>query len=340
MEIRVDGTLLRQVAVFKYLGMLLTASLSPADHATRALERARAAASTVAPLLLRLSISSFRRLKMYLGAFVESQFYGLELMPLSALSALSSARAMFVRKIFDLPSTASHELAIILLKMPPPEIAMLRRMRSFLASCKSHDFVFVRDAMLIDREFLSSVPTAFFHNLVRLLRKFDPDLSSTLSVDELLVATNRIIFCSGSPSFIFHYIRRGDSSSLSFFRLFGSPSILVSFRAHLEAKPYVARRLLILFCSSLLRFRFCSSPRELCPLCGRPWMWEHFFSCPRLDVAPGLDSGHHTLLIVSTFVQEGDWVSFDHYVHFYLLLWRDQTYDPALAVSTIDSLTQ
>jgi hypothetical protein len=101
-EIRVDGRLLRQVEVFKYLGFLVTPSFSTTAHVTRALERARAAASTLAPVLRRLKIFDLKRLGQYLNCYVESQFYGIELLPPNAVDAIASARSCFVRLVFDL----------------------------------------------------------------------------------------------------------------------------------------------------------------------------------------------------------------------------------------------
>ncbi len=336
MEIRVEGVVLRQVDVFKYLGFLLTPSLSPAAHITRSTERARAAASSVASIISKLEITHMVRLKTYLSAYVESQFYGLELLPVSVLDSLCSARSAFVRKVFDLPMSTSHELAVILFGSPPPEVIMLQRMCSFARKVQSHDFVFVRDALQIDARFLSSIPTAFFPSMLRLVRKFVPSCDAQLS--NVLAATDRILSASRSPQFAFSYIKRTESQSLTFFKLFSSVEVLNSFRDFLESKPFPQRRLVILFSSSLLRFRFCSRPRELCPLCGRPWLWEHFFSCKFLVVAPIEESAQQTVTVVRGLIERGEWEVFAHYLRFYLLQWCDLTFDPNIPTNVIDGL--
>jgi hypothetical protein len=332
----VDGQLLRQVNVFKYLGFLLTAKLSPSAHKTRATERARAAAAVITSILKKLQVFELKRLKMYLTCFVESQFYGLELMPVNVLDGLCSARSAFVKLLFDLPRCTSHELAVILFDARPPEIVMMRRILSFVRSLERHDFQFVRDAWVIDRESLATVPNALYCSMVRLVRKFQPSFSP--SSDDVLVAMNRIVFASGSSTFNFNYLKFSDSPTLTFFVLFRDVSVLESFRAFLGTRTLVHTRLVILFCSSTLRFRFCTRPRDLCPLCGRPWLWEHFFQCRFLDVAPGLNRSVDVLRSVSAHVASGDWEVFLSYMRFYLLQWCDLVHDPIIPMADIDSL--
>lgn len=334
MEIRVDGVLLRQVHVFKYLGFLVTPTLSPAAHVIRATERARAAAATIVPILKRLSVTNFARLRTYLTCYVESQFYGIELLPPTAVDAMASARSMFVRSVFDLPQSTNHELATILFDSPPLDLLFLRRLRDFLQSVNRHDFSFVRNASQIDRS-LSNLPVSLHACLHRSVRRFMPNFSS--ATDNLYVAVENILLRAGHPSFTFQFISTSDSQSLSFFVLFESEDVLRSFRVFLQNLGCRVR-LVLLFCTSLLRFRFCKLPRELCPLCGRVWMWEHFFTCRYLEVAPGLDSNTQVLTIVQGHVRRGEWEIFLQYVRFYLLEWHDLVRDPMFSDSDINAL--
>jgi hypothetical protein len=113
---------------------------------------------------------------------MESQFYGFELYPLSSIDAVCSARSHFVRSVFDLPRTCSHELATILLDLPPVAVALLRRKKKFLFSVSKHEFPFVCCAVAdVDRSLISS-PVSWSQNVVCLLRTFDP---STVSIVDL-----------------------------------------------------------------------------------------------------------------------------------------------------------
>jgi hypothetical protein len=335
-EIRVNGTLLRQVEVFKYLGFLVTPTFSSAAHVTRALEKARAAAATIAPILKRLKIFEFKRLGSYLGCFVESQFYGIELLPPNALDALASARSNFVRSVLDLPRSASHELTTILFDSPPLELLLLRRISAFIRTTNRHEFEFVRDAIRIDRDCLINNPISLHGSLHRIIRRFNPTFS--LATDNLYVAMENILVRAGHPQFIFQFIKTSDLLSLSFFTLFRSRDVLVSYRNFLQSLPWDQARILLLFSSSLLRFRFCDTPRELCPLCGKVWLWEHFFTCRFLEVAPGLNSSTQVLVTISDHISLGQWEVFVQYVRFYLLEWHELVRDPAVSLLLIDSL--
>ncbi len=204
-------------------------------------------------------------------------------MPLNILDSVASARSCFVRSVFDLPRSTSHELAVILFAAKPVEVLMLRRLMAFINGAKKHDFVFVRDALEIDCVSLASTPTSLFANLVRLVKQFEPRFSAM--DDNVFVAAERILSKSNSATFSFSYIKFCESPTLSFFTLFKDVSVLESFRDFLNQRPYASIRFIVLFCASLLRFRLCARPSELCPLCGHPWLWEHFFKCRFLDLA-------------------------------------------------------
>ncbi len=87
-KIRVDSVALQQVNVFKYLGFLVTPGLHFSAHVTQVKERARAAAYVTSQLVSKLQIFDFLRLWVYFQCYVESQFYGMELLPGSAIDAL------------------------------------------------------------------------------------------------------------------------------------------------------------------------------------------------------------------------------------------------------------
>ncbi len=85
-------------------------------------------------------------------------------------------------------------------------------------------------------------------------------------------------------------------------------------------------------------FRFCHYPREFCPLCGKRWLWEHFFTCCKLDVAPDLASGPLVLATDSSHIAQGQWDVFKHYLRFYLLEWSDLLSQVAFPIDIIDNL--
>jgi hypothetical protein len=147
-----------------------------------------------------------------------------------------------------------------------------------------------------------------------------------------------ILLRVGHPQFTFQFIKTSDSVTLSFFTLFDTPEILASFRLFIQSLDWGQARIVLLFSASLLRFRFCSTPRELCPLCGKAWTWEHFIVCRYLEVAPGLDSNVQVLATISDHIRICQWESVVQYIRFYLLEWCDLVREPAISVSVIDAL--
>jgi hypothetical protein len=334
-EIRVGGVLLREVKVFKYLGFLITPDLSLAAHITRAATRAKAASSTIGRFVRTLNIRSLSRLGTYLSCYVESQFFCMELLPPTAVAEINSARSHFVRTVFDLPLTTSHELATILFDAWPTEILLLNRRRSFLAGLVQHDFGFIRDALHVDMRLLN-LPKSWCSGLVRLIRSYDPtfsttDFDPTTALDTVLSSIGR------RSVFNFYYIKFGDSESLSFFRIFDNPDDLNSFRDLLESLPSDQCRLVILFTSSLLRFRFCASPTAICPLCRKTWLWEHFFTCPKLVLLPSLPSAI-TVAEFKSCVRGCDWTLFRHFLRFILTQWHNVIANPAISLEIIEGL--
>jgi hypothetical protein len=222
-----------------------------------------------------------------------------------------------------------------LLDLPPVDVVFYRRKRAFFGSVARHEFPFVRSAIEIDRADLINVTTSFHHTLVRLLRVFVPSLSTVrFSTDEALATVSEVLH---DPDINFYFIARSESDSMSFFRLFRDSATLVSFRLFLSSLSFQHRRLVILFAASLLRYRFCTIMCEFCPLCGKRWLWEHFFSCRRLEVAP-VDTPTDVLSVVRTHVSLGQWDIFLQYLRFYLLEWRDILLIATFPHEVIDSL--
>jgi hypothetical protein len=190
-------------------------------------------------------------------------------------------------------------------------------------STSRHSFPFVRFALGIDLSRLISQPLSWHNGLVVLLRTILGNVSTVNFNAGLKIREARSIFTQ--TDYNFFYIQEcSDSDSLSFYRLFRDADVLRSFRDFLEALPFPQRRLIILFSSSLLRFRFIVIPCEFCPLCGKRWLWEHFFSCPRMDVVPVHPTRDAVLTTVKGHVSDGQlWDVFVHYLRFYLLEWSD-----------------
>jgi hypothetical protein len=250
---------------------------------------------------------------------------------------LSSLRSIFVRSIYNLPTSTNHELAVVLFDLPPIEKTLVERRSGFLASAARHSFPFVRDALALDRQHLIGKPYSWHHGLVCLLRNVLGAVSTVSFNPDSELAKARSVFCD--EDYNFFYIQEcTESESLSFYRLFEEPDVLYSFRAFLESLDFNHRQLIILFSASLLRFRFCLTPREWCPLCGKKWLWEHFFTCARLDPFPDISSRSAVWVEVRSHISLGHWDIFLHYLRFCLLEWHDLLSQVAFPRDVIDGL--
>jgi hypothetical protein len=112
---------------------------------------------------------------------------------------------------------------------------------------------------------------------------------------------------------------------------------LESFRLLLGSLSFDHCRLLLLFCSSLLRFRFCSSPCSTCPLCRKQWLWEHFFTCPKLVL---IHTGAPAVYLsqFKACVNVADWGTSLSFIRFALLQWSAVLPDVIFPHDVIDSL--
>jgi hypothetical protein len=168
------------------------------------------------------------------------------------------------------------------------------------------------------------------------MRFVDPDLS-TVDFNASAALDQTLSDFSDRSLVNFYFIKDGDSDSLSFFRLLPSLDSLNSFRNFLGSLEPPHCRLVILFCSSLLRFRVCSTIRDLCPLCKKPWLWRHFLDCPRIgDTA--LASGRRVVLEFESCVMEGKWASLLTHVKANLQLWRSLLSDFVFPSDQIETL--
>ncbi len=98
------------------------------------------------------------------------------------------------------------------------------------------------------------------------MRRIDPDLS-TVDFDATSVLNTVLTGFEDRTTINFFYIKGGSSDSLIFFRIFDNVDGLSLFRVLLASLSPDHDRLLILFTSSLLRFRFCCVIHDACPLC-------------------------------------------------------------------------
>ena len=334
-KIRVAGAFLKQVDEFKYLGFFMASNLSPVVHVARALERAKAAAVQIAKHLKKLKLTDTSRIGIYYRAYVDSQFYGVELLPPSVVEAMKTARSVFVRNLFDMPQSTNNELVQILFDVPPPEVVCLSRLKSFRSSIVAHEFSYVQEAIEVDQKLYLNDIRSWHYNALSFLKMANPNLS-TVDIDFAKVFEETVIMFKPLSYFNFAYLQGSSSDTTSFYRIFDSCEVLQSFRFVLSSLKYEQGRLLVLFTSSYLRWKFGKKGQEECPFCRKSWNWEHFFLCKFMTFSFG--DARLIFPFIRGLICEGQWSLFFEYLQVVLLAWHDALENPIIFADTISKL--
>jgi hypothetical protein len=278
----VRSVTLREVDAFRYLGVQLSRYGTLVDHVRSIHLKAQISAHKTVNLLHQLDITSLARHKCYFLSFIQSQYYGLELIPFSQafLDNLVHTRNVFMRSLFKLPPGTPSELFYVLWPSFPPAAVCLSRRLSFFRRALSHDLACVTSAFMFDSTLLLrscgwfNDAFLFYRSICSSVRPGDFDFARDVpALFDLL---------QNEALFSFTLIRATTGPTMSFFRLTRHPDGLLKFREELSLLPNHHQHIILCFASSQLRWTFLSIPRRFCPLCGSSWHWDHFFLCPHV----------------------------------------------------------
>ncbi len=283
LPVRVGDFVLPRSHLFKYLGVMITASGSLCLHQKAVAAKARVAAREVSGLFRSLGIRNLTRLRTYLQSFVDGQFYALELLPLPTALDIERARKTFLCETFNLPSCTAKNLVYAIFPVAPAVFLLAKRRQAFLCRAQEHDLDQVKEAFLFDMAVLYPSQYSWTAQSIVILNEIgvDVDLRST----NLITCFERATEVMQDVELLcFRHIAASEERTLSFFRLFPTVEVASDFRSFLSTQPDAVQDFLLLFLSSGLRWRFFeqSSRGTRCPLCRQDfWSWEHFFLCPR-----------------------------------------------------------
>jgi hypothetical protein len=271
---------------FKYLGVTISAGGQLTTHQKAIVSRAKVSAYEVAKLMRKLEIRSLSRLRCYMQAFVDGQFYGLELLPIQLSRDIDSVRKVYVCTCFDLPSNTSTKLAYALFPVLPAMFLLLKRRASFYQRACDHDLPCVREAFLFDMCHLFPHRTSWTQQLLEMFSIIGVDIRSDIaSFPRHLSEFSETM--ADAEAVCFNFILFSEEKTLSFFRYMPDVSGAASFRAFLSTRNMQCQNFILLFVTSGLRWRFFveSNRGTCCPHCAnRFWSWEHFLSCPGFPV--------------------------------------------------------
>ncbi len=280
---------LREVDSFRYLGVQLSRYGTLVDHVRGVHLKAQVSAHKTVNLLHQLDIRSLNRHKCYFLSFVQSQYYGLELIPYSQafVNDLVHTRNVFMRSLFKLPLGTPSELFYVLWPSFPPAAVCLSRRLSFFRRALCHDLACVTSAFIFDSTLLLR-SCGWFNDSFLFYRSICPSVRRPEDFDFARDVPALFDLFRNEGLFSFTLIRATTGPTLSFFRLVRHPEGLIKFREELSLLPNHHQHVILCFASSQLRWTLLSIPRRFCPLCGGSWHWDHFYTCTH--VIPVLSS--------------------------------------------------
>ncbi len=332
----VNGIQLSQVAEFKYLGIFVSARWGFSGHITRMHGRAEAAASELIRLAARLDIRRADRLAAYFRALVDSQWHGIELLPVSVVKEIETVRSHFTNHLFNLPCSTATLLSLVVLDLWPAAYMAMARRISFWRKMRDHELQFVRDSFDFDRTALFIAHVGWHHEAFLLFRSmFSREKVAEFSFERVEARLSRI--ANARAQFVFSLLQVSDEATLAPFRLFQSHEVLVSFRSFLGQISKSSADTLLLCCSSGHRFRFFNRPALRCPLCASgSWLTSHLFSCKMVE--PILSRNGVTLTEFENGMRVGDWKAVLFFLAESLTLWKNSFTDCLLEDCVIQGL--
>ncbi len=280
LDIQIRGTKLTQVGMFRYLGVAISSIGSLHDHLVTVTQKARIASMLTANLINRLAVHQTSRIHVYFQSFIQAQFYGLELMPVSILDEISSIRGNFLRHLFRLPRGTPSDLFYVLFPSYTPAILCLKRRLAFYKRALRHELPVVSSCFINDLTVSYQRSCGWMYDSYLIYRSLYPQ-KHVRSFD-FVQDVGRLMDVSGSVEhFSFIYLKNTKLVCLSFFAQIANVDSLTAFRTALSSLELPYQHVLLSFFANQTRWCFLSPPSRSCPLCyTESWYWEHFLSCP------------------------------------------------------------
>ena len=247
--------------------MWLTPDLKYGVHLAAMDEKARLASLETAGILRNLEVRNWTRLSLFFSMFVESQYFGMELLPAIAGKNMKSTRCFFLNKTLNLTKSFPSKVVEFLLNLYPPEVKMLKARLFLFRRLESHEIPHGKKALDLTFGSLLGKRVGWGYESFILLRKINPKLKFA----DFSFEANSMLFLSDFPTateIAFEFLRRLAEScnELIFFAFLESCEAAISFCSALEKLSLEHIRVVLLFVTSQIRWRICSSPTKVCPL--------------------------------------------------------------------------
>ncbi len=336
-NLRLGEESLKIVGAFKYLGIWLEPSLQYGKHLAMVEERARMATLEATKLVFHLDIKEPHRLTMLYRAFVESQLYGLELFPASAVQTINRVRRCFWASIYSLPADTSSCLETFFLGLLPPELTILKARWNFGKRLATHAIPAIQKGVEVE-ERVKGRSVGWSHENFIVARHIHPalraaDFSFPLFCERLF-ADFPIL-----DNLNFWVVQREAEANpaLSFLTLLRTPMHAVALRKALGTISFDHARLVLLFLFSGLRWRISRAALKTCPFCPRfDLLWSHFLECE--SVSPSLAAEFLGKELLLRYASSNRWRDVFAMIGEVVMVWCDWLSTCALDIDIVRSL--
>jgi hypothetical protein len=320
LSLQLAGSVLKHVDRFKYLGISVCSRWSLRGHVDLMTRRAEAAAAELHNIITRLEISDISRLTTYYRALVESQWHGLELLPVRVVDDMERVRLNFIRRRYSLPRCTAKAICFVIFDLWPPAYECLLRRFTFFQSLTTHDLTFVRNCLLFDRACLLKDRQGWYYDSFLIYQSLF--VNATLPAFDFEANMSRLQAINRSRhDFLFLMLSSTDEVTMEPFRCFRSPATLSSFRGMLGKISLSSASLILSFCSSGMRFRFFNRSAVTCPACRRvSWLTKHMFECPVVGSILARNGIDYTSFCAS--IRDGKWDVMITLIHETLTTWK------------------
>jgi hypothetical protein len=328
---------LKVVGAFKYLGIWLEPTLKLGKHLAATEERARLATLETVKITTELNITDPLRLSTFYRAYVESQLYGVELFPASAVPVINRVRRSFFTSLYNLPNDTSSLVANFFMRLLPAELTILKYRSNFSQRLARHAIPAVAKALELEN-LVKKKSVGWAHESFIVARQINPSLRY---VDFSLATFTSSLFTDFPDIDNLNYalIRRRavDETALDFFSCLSSFHQAVALRRAIGRLSTEHARIVLLFIFSGMRWRISRIPMKTCPFCPRfELLWSHYFDCECL--MPYLSAEFLGKELFMRYIHAGRWRDMFSVIGEVVRVWCDMLSTCALDIDTVHSL--
>jgi hypothetical protein len=280
-DFSLSGGRITFVENFKYLGVWFSTTNKRVDetHIMKAKEKALVAASSLCGMLKKFEIYDFKTISNLFSSLVESQLYGMEVLPCEYIEVRDEVLKFFYCKLYGLLSATPIEFITLCFAPKLSPTWFLERHVHFLDPLLLYDIGSLpNEAIVHARTLLYPVGKGWFADVLKLFTLYAISVPPGAAPATMLLNFGPTLLDS-----VLHESRSaaGTKPTLKFFMdSFQNRPTPEMWEVFDTTSFEVSRSLLLLLAGNIQWSSFFSAPRRTCSLCYSSSMYsEHFFIC-------------------------------------------------------------